>query len=199
MTEANCTPRFKHLDEGQLHEYLDGCLAPNEIVVLKAHLESCPECAMRLGEMQALFSSLESLPDIPLERDISLAVVSALQPKPKLSRRLKWGAIIQAVLALIVLLLALPSLLKTWKPIIHDMQLAFNIRFSEVWINWVADWSAQLAKLQLTWMQLPSVWQSYSILETTEIIIWPIFLTAMLLFIIGNGLILRKVTRNGIH
>jgi hypothetical protein len=44
-----------------------------------------------------------------------------------------------------------------------------------------------------------SDWHPPTLFEATQIAVWPIFLAAILLFVIGNGLILRRVTRNGIQ
>ena len=92
--------------------------------------------------------------------------------------------------------LALSSLLKTWKPTLISFQFALEQQYSNILQVWLVDWSTKFAALQLSWEHLISGWQPPAIFETTQIIVWPIFLAAVLLFVVGNGLILSKIARN---
>jgi anti-sigma factor RsiW len=199
MSENILPSQLPHPDDIQLNEYLDGYLVDDQIMALKLHLESCPQCTTRLDELRSVFVSLEMLPDLPLERELSSEVVAAIQPKWKLSQRWIWGALAQFILAVIVILWAVPSRLKTWWPLIMEMQLALSTQLSERWLALLTTWSTKLTEFQLIWPDLFTEWQPPALLETTQILVWPAFLAAILLFVVGNGLLLRKITRNGYH
>jgi hypothetical protein len=199
MSDENTDLKVIHPGEDSLNEYLDGYLADDQKIELENHLETCAQCASRLAELREVFQNLESLPNYSLDRDLSVEVVSAIQPRINLSPGWKWGAFVQFVLAFIVILLAVPVLLETWKPNLTGMQYSLIQMFSERWIALLAQWSTLSVEFQLVWSNLVTEWNPPSILETSQVVIWPIFLSAILLFIVGNGLVLRRITRNGIH
>jgi hypothetical protein len=191
MAEQN----HDHLDEFQLNEYLDGDLDPNEFAIFKNHLSDCLSCASRVEQLRGVIDELEDLPEISLSRDLSQSIVAALQPELRLPQPVKIGAITQMILALVVLVLAIPPLLRTWQPVFLEMKFTLSDRFSSTTLIW----TGQLENILVTWTELLVEWQPPTILEATQIVVWPIFLAAMMLFVIGNGLILRKVIRNGAH
>ena len=61
-----------HLTDEQLNEYLDN--ETNERVQIETHLSSCGECAARLSTLQALFTELDSLPEVALTKSLLPAV-----------------------------------------------------------------------------------------------------------------------------
>jgi hypothetical protein len=50
-----------HVDDGTLHAYLDGQLAPVERAQVEGHLTSCPACRARLDEERALIERADAL------------------------------------------------------------------------------------------------------------------------------------------
>jgi hypothetical protein len=52
---------MSHVDEGTLHAYLDGELAPAETQGVEAHLAQCPGCRGRLDEERALIARAHEL------------------------------------------------------------------------------------------------------------------------------------------
>jgi len=64
MTEMN-----QHLDEGTIHAWLDGALAPDESARVEAHASSCTECAALVAEARGLIAAssriLSSLDAVP--------------------------------------------------------------------------------------------------------------------------------------
>jgi anti-sigma factor RsiW len=50
-----------HVDDGTLHAYLDGQLAPVERAQVEGHLASCPACRARLDEERALIERADAL------------------------------------------------------------------------------------------------------------------------------------------
>ncbi len=70
-----------HLTEEQIHSYLDGLLEEPARRVAKAHLLACAECRRRADELQTLFAALNTLPDLPLSRDLTPVIYAKLPPK----------------------------------------------------------------------------------------------------------------------
>jgi hypothetical protein len=64
MTEKN-----QHLDEGTIHAWLDGALAPDESARVEAHATTCTECALLVAEARGLIAAssriLSSLDAVP--------------------------------------------------------------------------------------------------------------------------------------
>jgi hypothetical protein len=70
-----------HLTEEQIHSYLDGLLEEPARRVAEAHLAACADCRRRADELQALFTALGTLPDLPLRRDLTPVLLAKLHPK----------------------------------------------------------------------------------------------------------------------
>lgn len=68
-----------HLNDDTLNEYLDEALAPAACAQAEAHLAGCGACSARLASLRTLFASLETLPDLALERDLAPAVTQAVR------------------------------------------------------------------------------------------------------------------------
>ena len=52
---------MSHVDEGTLHAYLDGELAPVERERVDTHLKGCPACQARLAEERAILERASRL------------------------------------------------------------------------------------------------------------------------------------------
>lgn len=63
------TEQIGHLDEGTIHAWLDGALAPDESTRVEAHANSCTECAALVAEARGLMAAssriLSSLDAVP--------------------------------------------------------------------------------------------------------------------------------------
>ena len=63
------TEKIGHLDEGTIHAWLDGALAPDESAQVEAHANSCTECAALVAEARGLIAAssriLSSLDAVP--------------------------------------------------------------------------------------------------------------------------------------
>lgn len=63
------TERNEHLDEGTIHAWLDGALAPAESARVEAHVQTCAECAALVAEARGLIAAstriLSSLDAVP--------------------------------------------------------------------------------------------------------------------------------------
>ena len=48
---------MQHLDEGTIHSWLDGALAPGEAAQVEAHVAECPECAAAVAEARGFIAA----------------------------------------------------------------------------------------------------------------------------------------------
>jgi hypothetical protein len=48
---------MQHLDEGTIHSWLDGALAPDEAARVEAHVAECPECAAAVAEARGFIAA----------------------------------------------------------------------------------------------------------------------------------------------
>ena len=48
---------MQHLDEGTIHSWLDGALAPDEAAQVEAHVGECPECAAAVAEARGFIAA----------------------------------------------------------------------------------------------------------------------------------------------
>ena len=48
---------MQHLDEGTIHSWLDGALAPDEAAQVEAHVAECPECAAAVAEARGFIAA----------------------------------------------------------------------------------------------------------------------------------------------
>lgn len=182
-----------HLDVSILNEYLDSALPAAQCVEVESHLASCAECAARLASLRALFASLESLPDLPLDRDLSSAVINAVQrlaPRPTLAPAIRLVFALQAIFALIALAITIPFAIALF-PAETVAQLtgqAFT-DLAQLVESLSTQWSTTLTTLETTFTNLtttrdPSLptLPMYTVLATLA--------AATLLFIVGNGVLL---------
>jgi carboxypeptidase-like protein/putative zinc finger protein len=60
---------MQHLDEGTIHAWLDGALAPNEASAAEAHVDTCEQCARAVAEARGLIAAssriLGALDEVP--------------------------------------------------------------------------------------------------------------------------------------
>ncbi|MBI9048744.1 MAG: zf-HC2 domain-containing protein [Anaerolineaceae bacterium] len=184
-----------HLTDDALNLYLDRFLDPEEISVVEQHLSTCTECSKQLSALQTVFTALNMLPDMDMERDISTSVISAITPPLQLPNQLKWGVFAQAAIALTVIIITAPiylnfqsaRLLQTWlrnfNEFVPQNWLELTISWAHNIFSWQIDYTAWLPALP----KLPSI-------DFAHIPLWPLFLVAVVLFVFGNGLLLRRLS-----
>lgn len=169
-----------HISDVQLNEYLDNEIADRADI--ESHLASCGECAARLTALQSLFAELDSLPDIALSSNLAARFVSTGQLAPQLPRWLTLTATLQAALALIALILAAPFVMNLL-PAIETPS------FTEILIQLQSQW-LMLFNL-ITNYQLPNL-PSLPPLQIPTLTLSLALAGASLLWLVGNGLLLRK-------
>jgi len=169
-----------HLTDEQLNEYLDN--ASTERLLLEAHLASCDECTARLSALQALFTALDSLPEVALSTDLAARFIPRPSPVPRLPRWLIPTAALQGALALLALIVTAPLLANRMPPIetppLTETLLQLQAR--------------GLTLLEaFTSFQIPALPQLPS-LEISSLVLSITLAGASLLWLVGNGLLLRK-------
>ena len=177
-----------HLTDDQLNEYLDNESA--ERAQIDLHLASCSECAARLTALKTLFAELDSLPELELTHSIREAslwdaarfITTPNLPVPQLPRWLTLTATLQAALALIALIVAAPFVAS----LVPEFQMpSFTDVFIQVQSQWTA-WLDTLANYQLPYPpRLPP-------LEISSLMLTLTLAGASLLWLVGNGVLLRK-------
>ena len=169
-----------HLTEEELNEYLD-----NEIqdrARIEMHLSSCSKCAARLSALQALFTEIESLPELDLTRSIAARFAPSPSLPAQLPRWLTLTAILQATLALIAIILAAPVVMDLF-PVIQTPSL------TDIFVQIQSQWTMWLGVLSN--FRLPSV-PEIPVFEFSSLILALILVGVSMLWLIGNGLLLRN-------
>ncbi len=192
-----------HLDDSTTNEYLDSALPPSRRAEVDSHLAACAECAARLASLRALFITLDSLPDLPLERDLSAHVItaiirnSALQARPAqpaLTPALRLAFAFQAAIVLIALAAAIPFATQSI-PTDAFTQLTAQATIAVFNLQSLitTQWTAPIESLRALSHPLTTL--------TTELPGLPMFsLTLCLaavtvLWLVGNGVLLRPTSR----
>ena len=172
-----------HLTNEQLNEYLDNENANR--AEIETHLDSCDECAARLSTLQALFTDLDSLPEVTLSRDLAARFKPRPSLTPQLPRWLTLTASLQAAAALVALIVAIPF---------------FSVMLPKVETPSFTTWFFEIQSLWTSWLDTISTFQmptfQPSNIPTLEMSTLFIALAIVSIFwIFGNGLLLRNQTK----
>lgn len=85
---------MQHLDEGTIHAWLDGALAPNEASAAEAHVQSCEQCARVVAEARGLIAAssriLGALDDVPAVQGAAGSTGALSLPAARLRRTSWW-------------------------------------------------------------------------------------------------------------
>ncbi len=169
-----------HLTDDQLNEYLDNEIADRAHIEL--HLDSCGECAARLTALQSLFAELDSLPEVELTHSIASRITLHATSSPQLPRWLTLTATLQAALALIAIVVAAPFVMNLL-PAIQTPS------FTEMLIQIQSHWLTLFTTI--TTYQLPTL-PSLPPLQIPTLTLFLALAGASLLWLVGNGLLLRR-------
>jgi hypothetical protein len=184
-----------HLSDGQLNEYLDGALAPEMHAAAVRHLAACADCARRLAALQALFAEIESLPEVSLSRDLreappwsAVPVTPMVNGHATLPRWIRLTAVLEAALAVVALAFAAPilsdfitSLTPFYQmPSLAELLLGFQIQWADL-VQSVPEF-------------IPPTLPAFS-LDISGMALTLTVIGAFVLWIIGNGLLLKRVTK----
>ena len=172
-----------HLTDDQLNEFLDNETA--ERAQIEAHLSSCDECAARLTTQQALFTEIESLPELALSKSLAVRFTPTPNLTPQFPRWLTLTATLQAVSAVVVIIFVAPFITDLF-PVIQTPSIA------ETTIQLQSQWMALLDGFSN--IQLPSLPQMPAI-EISSLVLALTLAGVSILWLVGNGLLLRKQIR----
>ncbi len=171
-----------HLTDDQLNEYLDN--ESSERAQIESHLASCADCAARFAVLQTLFAELDSLPEVELTHSIAARFTAQGQLTPQLPRWLTLTATLQAALALIALIVAAPFVMNLLPAIDTPSFTEILIRIQTQWLTLLDTFTDfQLPAFSLPPLQIPTLTLSLTLVG------------ASLLWLVGNGLLLRNFIR----
>ena len=179
-----------HLTDEQLNEYLDN--ETNERVQIETHLSSCGECAARLSALQALFTELDSLPEVALTKSLSEASPWGAAPflptrnlPAPLPKFLTLTVILQAAFALTAIIIAIPF--------VANLLPAFEIPSLAESLAQLSTFNLQPATFQLPNFQpanLPTFNFQPATFEISSLLM--ALAGVSVLWILGNGVFLRN-------
>jgi hypothetical protein len=171
-----------HLTDDQLNEYLDHATAQR--AEIETHLDTCDECAARLSTFQALFADLESLPEVTLSTNLAARFSPRPNLTPSLPRWLTLTASLQAVAALVALIVAVPF---------------FSIMIPQIETPSFTTWLFEIQSLWTSWLGALSTFQlpnyQFTNLPTYPVELSTLFIALAIVsifWIFGNGLLLRN-------
>jgi len=175
---------MNHLTDEILNEYLDNELADRAPV--EKHLATCADCAARLAALQALFAELDSLPEETLSHDIAAHFVPSPHLPATLPRSLRLAVTLQAALAVIAIIIAAPFVTEYVSPYLISLQMP---SFTEILFQAESQWVAWLDALSQ--FQMPTL-PEFPFVELSSLYIAIALGGASILWLVGNGLLLRK-------
>ena len=139
-------------NEDLLHEYLDGTLDHETRQAIEAYLANSSVARAQLAELQALFSDLDTLPELSLARDLSAAVVAEIGQETAVATpwpRWLWGVLLGQAFVVLLLLGNIRWLLQDW--------LGSSRQLAAEWMTEVQ--LPTLAFLNDFWLEVTAVWQ----------------------------------------
>ena len=185
-----------HLTDEQLNEYLDNETGEREAI--ESHLSVCAECGARLTALQTLFVEIESLPELELTSDFRerrakqrqslwdpARVVSTPRLIPRLPRWLTLTATLQAILALIALILGAPFVMNLLPEIEAPSLTEIFLQLQSQWVAWLEIMTA---------FELPA-FPEIPAFDVSSVVLTLTLAGASLLWVVGNGLLLRNDIR----
>jgi hypothetical protein len=173
-----------HLTDEQLNEYLDNGITNRTQVEL--HVSSCANCAERLSALRALFDEIESLPEIGLSENLAAPITRRVSGRASLPRSLRLTVTLQAATAIAAMIFAAPFVTQFISPYLLSFQApSFVDMFLQLQTQW-ATWLDMLSQFQLP--TLPEI----PVLQLSSLFIMLAVASVSLLWLIGNGLLLRN-------
>jgi len=190
-----------HPEEPVLNEYLDNELSPENLIILEEHLTTCTACTDRLTALKAVFATLNELPDMPLERDLTAAVLDTIQKRGTRERTAAPGInlvfLMEAIAATILLAAAGPFIMR-WISSRIIVQFIDQIpgitdsilrAWSARWLGWLSAGGSYALRWQGIWDQfIPSTPD----IQIPLVGIIGLLAAALLVWLAGNGMLLRS-------
>lgn len=175
---------MNHLTDELLNEYLDNELTDHALV--EQHLSTCADCAARLADLQALFTELDSLPELELSHPIASRLTLPSNLPAALPRSLRLAVTLQTALAVIAIIIAAPFVKELVSPYLVTLQMP---SFTEIFFQAQSQWTMWLDIVStIHFPALPNI----PIVEVPSLYIAVILAGVCMLWLIGNGLLLRN-------
>ncbi len=186
---------LNHPDEFRFHEYLDGELSSAAQTEVESHVAACAACSRTLAELQTLFEQVEGLPELELGIDLSPQIVARLERPALTLPAIRWVAVVQVLMAILLLAAAWPSFqlfTSSWpepSQLSADWQVALAERIGVLGEQWSVIWegvdlfvSSQAEALMAgPGLMLPQL--GLTLLAASALLVW----------LVGNGLLLRGI------
>jgi anti-sigma factor RsiW len=175
---------MNHLSDELLNEYLDHEI--RDRASIEEHLAACVDCAARLASLEALFTNLDSLPEMVLSRDLAAPVMLQVRGSGFLPRWLTLTVVLQAALALGVIALTAPFVIEfaaTSMPTLQPPSL------TEVFVQAQSQWMVWLDALSQ--FEMPVV-PTIPLAEVSSLSFLFALAGVSMVWLVGNGLLLRN-------
>ena len=173
-----------HLTDEQLNEYLDN--ETMDRTQIELHLSSCADCAASLAVLQDLFAEIESLPELELTRPIAARFLPSPILPAQLPRSLTLTVILQAALAVVTIIVAAPFVMQFISPYLANVPAP---SLADVLVQIQTQWMLWLDALST--FQMPAI-PEIPVVEISSLFMMLAIIVVSLLWLIGNGLLLRN-------
>ena len=182
-----------HISNYILQAFLDQDLEQAEYQEIKLHLDHCLTCRDELSRLEGVFSRLENLPSLELEKDLSTSVLAQLRDEKKISLGITWTLVLEAIGAGTVIGLLIPVFqAAAWLPRLVDtqteIQAAVNIFLTQLASSWLVWWAGLRLNIEQTTKSIFST----SYFPSGEFSPWILILAAAGIGLLANYILLRS-------
>jgi hypothetical protein len=173
-----------HLTDEQLNEYLDR--ETIDRTEIESHLSACEDCAARLTALRELFSKIESLPDLALPAELAARLSPHRSLPTQLPRSLTLTVIMQAALTVLTVIVAAPFIERLLAPYFSNLAAP---SLADLFVMLQTQWRLWLDLLVT--FQVPAI-PEIPLPDASSLLTSVTVISLSLLWLIGNGLLLRK-------
>lgn len=181
-----------HPDPVLLQALADGALEAESLEALQAHLRVCPACRSELAGLRGLIEAIDSLPDLPLGRDLSRSVLERIRGRRAAGARLPWIGAIQLAAGGVVLGLAWRSIGGWMHAVLPRFAWLPQFELSGLRVQWEGALEAARAAASQLFSSLPALpWRlavpSLGMAQAVGLVV-----AALLLGMLANAVLLRR-------
>ena len=178
-----------HPDEQMIHLYLDDELSREAHHQFETHLQKCPACQSKLAMVRQLFETIQTVPEIRLDKDLSRSVVAVLEQPLAMSSRMGWLLAGQ-------LLVTLPALILIW---VQNRSAITNSRLNqELLLQTITNYVSEFARSWQLWVEnftrffieMRALFDRPQLLTFSNAGIYLMVLGGVVLWLAGNRLLL---------
>lgn len=191
-------PKQEHINESQLHAYLDHALEEAGRLLVDAHLSSCHGCREELESLKAFFAEIESLPETLLQTDLAPIVTAAISKNYGISQRWRLAVVSQTILALLVIWISWPMMsTKFILPQLPNISIDLQVIALEISITISSFFDSLINHFRDFFYQLSGTIFEGSSPMISTIYLLPLAISATLLWLVGNRVLLKETNHNG--